>query len=64
MGPWIVTADAVSDPHALTLRLKVNGVVKQESNTRLLIYNLPAIIETFSAGLTLEFGDIIAKSKR
>jgi 2-keto-4-pentenoate hydratase/2-oxohepta-3-ene-1,7-dioic acid hydratase in catechol pathway len=60
MGPWIVTADEIPDPHALSLRLCVNGVVKQESNTRLLIYNLPVIIETLSAGLTLEAGDIIA----
>src|SRR5579859_7459938 len=60
MGPWIVTADEIADPHALGLRLRVNGVVKQESNTRLLIYNLPVVIETLSAGLTLEVGDIIA----
>ncbi|HEY7125158.1 MAG TPA: fumarylacetoacetate hydrolase family protein [Ktedonobacterales bacterium] len=60
MGPWIVTADELADPHALNLRLSVNGVVKQASNTRLLIYNLPVIIETLSAGLTLEAGDIIA----
>jgi 2-keto-4-pentenoate hydratase/2-oxohepta-3-ene-1,7-dioic acid hydratase in catechol pathway len=60
MGPWIVTADEIPDPHALNLRLRVNGVLKQESNTRLLIYNLPTILETLSAGLTLEAGDIIA----
>jgi 2-keto-4-pentenoate hydratase/2-oxohepta-3-ene-1,7-dioic acid hydratase in catechol pathway len=60
MGPWIVTADELADPYALNLRLSVNGVVKQASNTRLLIYNLPVIIETLSAGLTLEAGDIIA----
>ncbi len=59
-GPWIVTADEIADPHALGLRLRVNGVVKQESNTSQLIYNLPVIIETLSAGLTLEPGDIIA----
>jgi 2-keto-4-pentenoate hydratase/2-oxohepta-3-ene-1,7-dioic acid hydratase in catechol pathway len=60
MGPWVVTADELPDPHILGLRLRVNGVIKQESNTRLLIYNIPAIIETLSAGLTLEPGDIIA----
>ena len=60
MGPWIVTADEIPDPHALSLRLRVNGVVKQEANTRLLIHNLRAIIEGLSAGLTLEPGDIIA----
>ncbi len=60
MGPWIVTADEIPNPHELGLRLRVNGVVKQESNTRLMIYNLPTIIETLSAGMTLEAGDIIA----
>ncbi len=60
IGPWIVTAEEIPDPHRLNLWLRVNGVVKQESNTRLLIYTLPAIIETLSAGLTLEPGDIIA----
>ena len=60
MGPYIVTADEIADPHALDLRLRVNGVLKQESNTRLLIFNLPAIIEVLSSGLTLEPGDIIA----
>jgi 2-keto-4-pentenoate hydratase/2-oxohepta-3-ene-1,7-dioic acid hydratase in catechol pathway len=60
MGPWIVTADEIPDPHALGLRLRVNGVVKQDANTSLLIYKLPQIIEALSAGLTLEPGDIIA----
>lgn len=60
MGPWIVTSDDIPDPHALDLRVRVNGILKQESNTRLLIFNLPAIIEVLSTGLTLEPGDIIA----
>lgn len=60
MGPWIVTADDIPDPHALGLRLRVNGVTKQDANTVLLIFKLPAIIEALSAGLTLEPGDIIA----
>ncbi len=60
MGPWIVTADEIPDPQALGLRLRVNGIAKQEANTRQMIYTLPAIIETLSAGLTLEPGDIIA----
>jgi 2-keto-4-pentenoate hydratase/2-oxohepta-3-ene-1,7-dioic acid hydratase in catechol pathway len=60
MGPWIVTADEIPDPHALNLHLRVNGVVKQDANTRLMIFKLPAIIEALSAGLTLEPGDIIA----
>ncbi|HLW03524.1 MAG TPA: fumarylacetoacetate hydrolase family protein [Ktedonobacterales bacterium] len=60
MGPWIVTADEIPDPHALNLRLRVNGVTKQDANTSLMVFNLPAIIEALSAGLTLEPGDIIA----
>lgn len=60
MGPWIVTADEIADPHALRLRLRVNGVVKQDANTRAFIFNLPATIESLSAGMTLEPGDIIA----
>jgi 2-keto-4-pentenoate hydratase/2-oxohepta-3-ene-1,7-dioic acid hydratase in catechol pathway len=60
MGPWIVTSDEVADPHTLRLLLRVNGVVKQDSNTSLMIFNIPTIIETLSAGLTLEPGDIIA----
>lgn len=60
MGPWIVTRDDIPDPHTLDLRVRVNGILKQEANTRLLIFNLPAIIEALSTGLTLEPGDIIA----
>jgi 2-keto-4-pentenoate hydratase/2-oxohepta-3-ene-1,7-dioic acid hydratase in catechol pathway len=60
IGPWIVTRDEIPDPHTLDLRVRVNGVLKQEANTRLLIFNLPAIIEVLSIGLTLEPGDIIA----
>lgn len=60
MGPWIVTRDEIPNPHTLDLRVRVNGVLKQEANTRLLIFNLPAIIEVLSIGLTLEPGDIIA----
>jgi 2-keto-4-pentenoate hydratase/2-oxohepta-3-ene-1,7-dioic acid hydratase in catechol pathway len=60
MGPWIVTADEVPDPHALAIRCRVNGVVKQESNTAAMIFNIPTIIEILSRGMTLEAGDVIA----
>jgi 2-keto-4-pentenoate hydratase/2-oxohepta-3-ene-1,7-dioic acid hydratase in catechol pathway len=60
MGPWLVTRDEVPDPHALELRCRVNGVVKQEGNTRDLIFGIPAILEWLSAGMTLLPGDIIA----
>lgn len=60
MGPWIVTADEIADPHALTLRCKVNGVLKQESTTADFIFDIPAMIEWLSKGMTLLPGDIIS----
>jgi len=60
MGPCLVTRDEVPDPHALALRCRVNGELKQEGNTRDLIFDIPAIIEWLSLGLTLLPGDIIA----
>ncbi|WP_047590665.1 fumarylacetoacetate hydrolase family protein [Marinobacter segnicrescens] len=59
-GPVIVTADEIPDPHNLNLGLKVNGVTKQQSNTRHLLFNIPTLIADISAGITLEPGDIIA----
>ena len=60
MGPWIVTADEISDPHNLALRLRVNGEIKQDGNTRQMIFSIPDMIATLSLGMTLEPGDIIA----
>ena len=60
MGPWIVTADEVPDPHALAIRCRVNGVLKQSASTGDMIFKIPAIIESLSRGLTLEPGDVIA----
>jgi 2-keto-4-pentenoate hydratase/2-oxohepta-3-ene-1,7-dioic acid hydratase in catechol pathway len=60
MGPWIVTADDIPDPHALTLRCRVNGETKQEATTADMLFKIPAIIEILSRGLTLEPGDVIA----
>jgi 2-keto-4-pentenoate hydratase/2-oxohepta-3-ene-1,7-dioic acid hydratase in catechol pathway len=60
MGPWIVTADEISDPQNLNLRLSVNGVLKQDSNTSMMIFSIPRIIAELSSGMTLEAGDIIA----
>lgn len=59
-GPWIVTADDMPDPQALTLRTRVNGEVKQESNTSLMIFDVAAIIERLSHAMTLLPGQIIA----
>lgn len=59
-GPCIVTADEITDPHNLDLWLTVNGVEKQRSNTRHLLFNIPTLISDISAAMTLEPGDIIA----
>ena len=60
MGPWIVTADDVADPNNLRVSCRVNGVTKQDSNTRFLYFKLPRLIAELSAGMTLEAGDIIS----
>lgn len=60
IGPWIVTADEIPDPQELGLRLRVNGVTKQEGHTRDMIYQVKTIIAILSQGMTLEPGDIIA----
>jgi 2-keto-4-pentenoate hydratase/2-oxohepta-3-ene-1,7-dioic acid hydratase in catechol pathway len=59
-GPCIVTADEIGDPHRLDLWLTVNGVMKQKSNTRHMLFKVPALIADISAAMTLEPGDIIA----
>ena len=59
-GPWIVTADEVPDPHNLKIECRVNGVVKQSSNTSLFINDIPEMIYHLSKGLTLEPGDLIS----
>ncbi len=60
IGPWITTSDEVPDPHALTLRLSVNGEERQRSATADMIYDIPAQIAYLSTVMTLEPGDIIA----
>ena len=59
-GPWVVTRDEVEDPQALKLFLRVNGIVKQEGDTRDMIYPVDAIIEWVSKGMTLLPGAMIA----
>lgn len=59
-GPCIVTADEIPDPQDLDLSLKVNGVTKQNSNTRHMLFDVRTLIEDISKGITLEPGDIIA----
>ena len=60
MGPWIVTADEVDDPQALRITCQVNDVIKQDSSTKLMIFDVSATIEHLSLGMTLLPGDIIA----
>jgi len=60
IGPWIVTADEIGDPHTLRLRTWVNEEPRQDSNTRHLIFDCFALVEHLSTGFTLEPGDIVS----
>ena len=60
IGPCIVTTDEIPDSGKLGLRLKVNGEVRQNSNTADLIFDIPKLIEALSLGMTLEAGTIIS----
>ena len=59
MGPWIATADEVN-PENLDVKCWVNGELRQDANTRDLIFDIPTLVATISAGLTLQPGDLIA----
>lgn len=59
MGPWLVSADELDGNHT-TVRCFVNGELRQNASTTDLIFNLPTLIETLSAGITLYPGDVIA----
>jgi 2-keto-4-pentenoate hydratase/2-oxohepta-3-ene-1,7-dioic acid hydratase in catechol pathway len=58
-GPWMVTADEIANPDALPLTLEVNGEVRQDSNTNMLIYDCRRLIEFASSFYTLYPGDLI-----
>jgi 2-keto-4-pentenoate hydratase/2-oxohepta-3-ene-1,7-dioic acid hydratase in catechol pathway len=60
VGPWIVTADEVADPHALKLRCLVNGEVRQDSDTGQMVHNIWRQIAYLSTAFTLESGDLLA----
>ena len=60
LGPAIVTADEVPDPHALDITLTINGETLQSSNTRDLIFKVPTLIEYISSLTPLEAGDVIS----
>jgi 2-keto-4-pentenoate hydratase/2-oxohepta-3-ene-1,7-dioic acid hydratase in catechol pathway len=59
-GPWVVTRDEIPDPHGLQLRLRVNGDLKQDANTRDMVHPVDAIIAWTSIGMTLPAGTLIA----
>ncbi|WP_376873577.1 fumarylacetoacetate hydrolase family protein [Albirhodobacter sp. R86504] len=60
MGPVIVTADEIAQPHNLALRTYVNGEIRQDGNTGQMIFDIPTLIASLSEGLTLSAGDILA----
>ena len=60
IGPCVVSKDEIKDPHNLNISSKVNNVIKQESNTKHQIFDIPTQIETISKSTYLVPGDIIA----
>jgi 2-keto-4-pentenoate hydratase/2-oxohepta-3-ene-1,7-dioic acid hydratase in catechol pathway len=60
IGPWVVTADELTDPHSLDVRLTIDGETMQQANTRDLIFDIPAVLGYISAIVALEPGDIVS----
>jgi len=60
VGPYLVPSAAIPDPHNLNMTLKVNGEIRQQSNTSLMIHRIPKLISYLSTYMTLQPGDIIA----
>ncbi len=60
LGPWIVTAGAIPDPHNLRIQCRVNGQTKQDAHTSQMVFTIPQTISVLSHGMTLLPGDIIA----
>jgi 2-keto-4-pentenoate hydratase/2-oxohepta-3-ene-1,7-dioic acid hydratase in catechol pathway len=59
-GPAVSTADDLTNPHDLDLSLRVNGEVKQKSNSRYMLFKIPELIADITSGITLQPGDVIA----
>jgi 2-keto-4-pentenoate hydratase/2-oxohepta-3-ene-1,7-dioic acid hydratase in catechol pathway len=59
LGPWIATADEIPAPPRLAIRTRVNGEIRQDSNTGDFIFDIPRLISELSSGITLEPGDIL-----
>ncbi len=60
LGPAVVHRSAIADPQNLSLRLRVNGEVRQNASTRSMVFSVAQLIASLSAGMTLEPGDILA----
>ncbi len=60
LGPWLVTADEVPDPHALRLWLEVDGHRYQDGNTRTMVFRVPYLVSYLSRHMSLQPGDVIS----
>lgn len=60
LGPWLVTRDEVPDPHALDIWLEVDGVRRQNGNTRTMIFSIAEIVSYISQFMSLQPGDVIS----
>lgn len=60
LGPWLVTRDAVADPHNLAMWLKVNGAQMQGGSTATMVYNVPYLVSYLSQFFTLHPGDVVS----
>jgi 2,4-diketo-3-deoxy-L-fuconate hydrolase len=60
LGPWLVTADEVADPHALNLGLEVDGHRYQNGNTSTMVFQVPALVSYLSHFMSLQPGDVIS----
>jgi len=60
MGPWLVTADEIANPHNLRIECLLNGETMQSSNTGELIFKIPELLEHLSQAMTLEPGDVVS----
>ena len=59
-GEFVATTDEIADPHALRIRLRLNGTTMQDSSTSQLVFDIPQLIASISENITLEPGDVIA----
>ena len=59
LGPWIVTADEIPNPNDLAIRTRVNGQIMQDSRTSDMIFDVPTLLESLSATMTLQAGTVI-----